>query len=392
MDLLQNPFNILTATQQDNRHRIMELAEERVLLSDADECMAARAELINPRKRISAEVAWLPGVAPERAYDMLMLLESSTGNHLGSDKSTSITPVDSLAAALSRLPYAKKYNVAGKVLELLKLSDGHFTEVREFLGIDTLTPIARANLLAARMSRLPDNTPDVVAEWILALAEAFEAINPTEVGATLNEERRVSGFPEITDLPTIAAEIQHRRHYYQQVIKSVLENISVAKKRVMAVNSILCEVEVIGKPPWPILIEDTLDSYEVGARAFLEIVEKNIETQNKKLRIAAEAEKPDTIFTPMVDEFIQTVEDWGIIAYPIQLNKKRQGLYDSASHRVERRVQQLAIHLFNEYDKLHASQRILNMLQAVFDGLPEIIERITADLETLNKIAEQREQ
>ena len=392
MDLLQNPFNILTATQQDSRHRIMELAEERVLLSDADECMAARAELINPRKRISAEVAWLPGVAPERAYDMLMLLESSTGNHLGSDKSTSITPVDSLAAALSRLPYAKKYNVAGKVLELLKLSDGHFTEVREFLGIDTLTPIARANLLAARMSRLPDNTPDVVAEWILALAEAFEAINPAEVGATLNEERRVSGFPEITDLPTIAAEIQHRRHYYQQVIKSVLENISVAKKRVMAVNSILCEVEVIGKPPWPILIEDTLDSYEVGARDFLEIVEKNIETQNKKLRIAAEAEKPDTIFTPIVDEFIQTVEDWGVIAYPIQLNKKRQGLYDSTSHRVERRVQQLAIHLFNEYDKLHASQRILNMLQAVFDGLPEIIERITADLETLNKIAEQREQ
>lgn len=239
MDLLQNPFYILTATQQDNLHRIMELAEERGLLSDADECMAARETLINPRKRISAEVAWLPGVAPERAYDMLMLLESSAGNHLGSDKSTSMTPTDSFAAALSRLPYAKKYNVADKVLELLKLSDGHFTEAGKFLGIGILTPVARANLLAARILRLPDCTPDVIAEWILALVQAFETINPTEVCTTLNEERRVSGFPEITDLSTIETEIQNLRLYYRQIIKSTLENILTAKARVRAVTIVL---------------------------------------------------------------------------------------------------------------------------------------------------------
>ena len=81
----------------------MELAEERGLLSDADECLAARAELTNPRKRISAEMAWLPGVAPERVYDILLLLESSVGNRLGCDKPTSITPVDSLAADIMRV-------------------------------------------------------------------------------------------------------------------------------------------------------------------------------------------------------------------------------------------------------------------------------------------------
>ena len=54
MDLLQNPFYILTATQQDNLHRIMELAAEQRLLLDTDECVAAQATLTNPRKRISA--------------------------------------------------------------------------------------------------------------------------------------------------------------------------------------------------------------------------------------------------------------------------------------------------------------------------------------------------
>ena len=32
MDLLQNPFYILTASPRDNRQRIMELADERSLL------------------------------------------------------------------------------------------------------------------------------------------------------------------------------------------------------------------------------------------------------------------------------------------------------------------------------------------------------------------------
>ena len=208
MDILQNPFNILNATQRDSRHRIMELAEERSLVSDTDECMEARAELTNPRKRISAEIAWLPGVAPERVYDILLLLESSVGNRLGCDKPTSVAPVDSLAATLARLPYAKKSNVADEVLEILKLSKEDFTEIGEFLGIHTLTPIARANLLAARMLRLPDYTPNVVAEWILAIAQTFETIDPSEVRAILNVERGESGFPKIIGLSDITSEIQ----------------------------------------------------------------------------------------------------------------------------------------------------------------------------------------
>ena len=129
MDLLQNPFYILNATQRDSRERIIDLAEERSLLSDADKCMAARAELTNPRKRISAEMTWLSGVVPERVYEILLLLESSVGNHLSCDNTTSVS-VDSLVAALIRAPYGKKSNIADEVLETLKLSKGNFTRSR----------------------------------------------------------------------------------------------------------------------------------------------------------------------------------------------------------------------------------------------------------------------
>ena len=392
MDLLQNPFYILNATQQDNRHRIMELAEEQSLLSNADLCIAARAELTNPRKRISAEMTWLPGVAPERVYDMLLLLKASVGNCLDCKKTTSIAPADSLASVLARLPYTKKSSVADEVLEILKLSKGGFREVGKFLGIYTLTPIARANLLAARMLRLPYYTSDVVAEWILAIAQTFENINPSEVCAILNTERGESGFPKITEFSDITSEIQNCRHYYQQVIKFVLDNIPSAKERVKTLM-IVVEAAIDGDTNhWPILIEDTVDSYEEGAEVFLEIEGKNIETQKKEIRIAVDAETSDAVLTPMVNELLQTVKDWDIIAQPIQLNKNRQGLRHNASHDVADRVRQLAIYLFNEYNKLDFSQKILNVLQDVFTEVPAITERITADLETLNKIAERREQ
>ena len=392
MDILQNPFNILNATQRDSRHRIMELAEERSLVSDTDECMEARAELTNPRKRISAEVAWLPGVPPERVYDILLLLELSVGNRLGCDAITPIAPAASLAAALVRVPYAKKSTIADEVLETLKLSKRDFREVSEFLGIHTLTPIARANLLAARMLRLPDYTPNVVAEWILAIAQTFETIDPSEVRAILNVEREVSGFPEITELSDITSEIQNCRRYYQQVIKFVLDNILSAKERVRTVMIAVESTTDSDTNHWPILVEDTVDAYEEEAETFFEIEEKNIETQEKKIRIAADEETSDAVLAPMVDELLQAVKDWDVIAQPIQLNKNRRGLRHNASHDVADRVRLLAIFLFNEYDKLYFSQQILNPLKEVFAEVPEINDRITADLEILNKIAKQREQ
>ena len=395
MDLLQNPFYILAATQRDNLHRIMELAAERSLLLDADECIAAQATLTNPRKRISAEMAWLPGGVPERVSDILMLLEGAAENHPLSVNATSIVPDATLAAALLRLPYAKGYNVADKILALLKRPEAHFASIGKFLGIESLTPIARANLLAARIARLRTDAPDVVAEWILAIAQAFENVNPTEVCATLNKDRRVSGFPEITDLSTIESEIQQRRLHYRQVIKSALENISVAKVRVRAVTIVLLEVEAATEnapPIGSILIDDAIDVYEIGVESFLASVEKNIETLEQNIRVAAEHEKPTASFALMVDELIEIVKEWGVITRPIRLKKKRQGLHDTASSRVGNRVREFAIHLFNEYDKLRASQQILTSLQEMFNEVPEIVEGITVNLETLNKIATQREQ
>src|SRR5690554_6831225 len=104
MDLLQNPFYILTASPRDNRRRIMELADEKSLLLDSSECMNARSDLTNPRKRLSAEIAWLPGAGPKRVGEILSFLESQPIDLLSVEKISPMARANLLAAGLARLP------------------------------------------------------------------------------------------------------------------------------------------------------------------------------------------------------------------------------------------------------------------------------------------------
>jgi hypothetical protein len=338
MDLLQNPFHILNASPRDNRRRIMELADERSLLLDSSECMEARSDLTNPRKRLSAEVAWLPGIGPKRVGEVLSLLESS--------------PTDLLA-------------------------------------VDKLSSIARANLLASGLARLPDHNADDVAEWILEISWAFEDLDPEELSVIINEERVVSGFPEVSDLSAVEAEIQERRRHYRQVIKSALDNLS-PKELVEAVTVAVESATDDGEEHGPILIADLIDSYEVEAQGFLDKEEGNIRALVEKLRAAVDAERPDSTLAPMVNQLIQVVKNWDTVAQPIQVSTKSRGLDHDASHRVAGLVRGLAIHMFNEHGKLDFSQQLTNMLQEVFAEVGEVAERTAEDADALGEIAEQR--
>jgi rubrerythrin len=351
----------------------MELADERSLLLDSNECMEAHSDLTNPRKRLSAEVAWLPGIGPKRAGEVLSLLESSP---------------------------------------------------KDLLAVDKLLAIARANLLAAGLARLTDHNADNVAEWILEIAWAFEDIDPEELSVIINEERVVSGFPEVSDLSAVEAEIQERRRYYRQVIKSALDNLS-PKELVEAVTVVVESATDDGEEHGPILISDIVDSYEVEAQGFLDKEERNINTLVEKIRqyldmfqcphcghIQSKDDEclkcgiifhkfikqkgggdtgvSDDVIFPLISQLIQIVRNWDTVAQPIQLSAKSRGLDHGASHRVAGLVRGLAIYMFNEHGKLDFSQQLTSMLQEVFAEVGKVAERTAEDANSLDDIAEQR--
>ncbi len=338
MDLLQNPFYVLAATPRDNRIRIMELAEERSLSHEAEECANARSELINPRKRLSAEVAWLPGIGPKRAGEILALLESSPST---------------------------------------------------LIAVNNMSSIARANMLAAAVRRLPAHDAEELAEWILCIASQFEDIEAETLQRIINEERIVSAFPEVSDLSLLESEVQGRRAHYRAAIKSAL-NLLPPRELVKAITVTVERATNNGAKQGPILVEDLVDSYEVEAQEFFEKEEGNIVKLVGQLGAAVDAGQSDTIMEQMVRELVQVVQNWDYVAQPIQLCAQSRGHDHDASHRVAGIVRELAVHLFNEHDKLDISQKLTELLQEVFAEIAGVAERSDEDAEALSEIAEQR--
>ena len=340
MDLLQNPFHILNATSRDNRWRIMELAEERSLFLDSTECTRARSDLTNPRRRLSAEIAWLTGVSPKNVRAFIQWISK---------------PVRSIPSGLDKLP-----------------------------------SLAHANILAAGLSQLiGPYSSDKMSEWILALSFAFEEISPEVVSLQINEERIVSGFPEVNNLSMVEEEIQERRRHYCKVIKSALDNLS-AKDIVKTVTLVVESATDNGEVHGPILIDDLVDSYDVEAQSFLIKEAENIEVLVEKIRTAVDTERPDSILSTMVNQLIQVVKNWDAVAQPIQVSTKSRGLDHDASHHVSGLVRGLAVYLFNKHEKLDFSRQLTNMLQEVFAEVVDVAELTAKDASALNDIAEQR--
>ena len=340
MNIFETPFWILGATLRDDRHRLMELAEEKSLHSDEDIISSASGVLTNPRKRLSAEMAWLPGLGPKRVAELVAQLQSDSN----------------------------------KVLHQ-----------------ENLPALARANLLVAGLKNVTGGiAKEDIAKWIVEIAAAFDEIDPKEALSLINEEREVSGFPAVTDHHALEAEIESRRHYYRTVVRVALNQLSPTEL-VGVITEIVESAAGMGDMPAPLLIDDLVEMYEVEAQDFLNKEEENIDDLLGRVRTAADEGASDSSLSRVVDELINVVKNWDFVAQPIQLSTKARGLGHEASTRVARKVRGVVIHLFNKHDKLDLSQKMTSMLQEVFAEVVDVADRTEEDAFTLEDIAEQRQ-
>ncbi|MDR0816757.1 MAG: HrpB1 family type III secretion system apparatus protein [Desulfovibrio sp.] len=339
MGLLENPFHILTATVRDNRQKIMELADERSLLLDPDTCMQARATLTHPRQRLAAEMSWLPGISPKQADKIISQLHSM--------------PISLFSA---KIP----------------------------------VQIAHTNVLASALTQLPALAAENVAKWIIAIADAFESVDPEELRMMINEDRVVSGFPEVTELSVIEGEIQERRRDYKQAIRAILDKLT-SSELVKAVTITVETATEVGEKQGPILIDDLVDAYAVDANEFLCKEEENIKTMLDELKSAVEIGNSDAALNAIIDQLTVVIKNWDFVAQPIQVSTKSRGQGHDESQRIAAIIRNVAIDLWNNHQKLELSQRIADILQEVFAEVVTVAERTAEDANALEKIAENRE-
>jgi hypothetical protein len=329
----QSPFEILGVTTRDDRRRIVELAEEKSLELEHDVCQKARSDLTNPRIRLSVEIAWLAGVSPRRASQLLENLLNE--------------------------PMA----------------------VRDESGLPTL---AHLNLLAAAFELVDaQHNADNLAEFIQEVALLAEDLDAEEVLRDINEDRVVSGFPEVRALDQIETELVERKRHYRNTIRAALNRLSPTTL-IQVMTDAVDESTECGEVHASELIDELVDSYEVETQGVLQKEAEGIQKLIKSIRDSADS--GEAAVKPYVDRLDSVVRNWDMIAQPIQLSAKARGIDHEASCELAYEIRSLAIDLFNNHSMLTQSQRITSLLQELFAELPEVSERVGEDANALEEI------
>jgi hypothetical protein len=339
--LHRNAFFLLGATVHDDSRRILELADERGLVLESSVCAKARADLTIPRNRLGAELAWLPGVPPERVSELIENLRSD------------ITSV---------------------------LRYGHEKD----------SWVANANLVAAALEAF-DSTFEIEnwCTWIGYLSTCTEKIEAMEVLNILNEDRAVAGFATIKSVDPVESELAERRRYYAGVINNILNDLPPAK--LVAVLSLVVERATLkGERQASLLIDDVVDGYQTKAEAVIQAGADGIK------RLIAAARKTGPLGAQAIKPLIDALEDalgrWNRLARPLQLSLKARGLDHDASRELAMSVRSLGVDLFNEHNLLDVSVRLVKLVSDMFAALPEVKEQIDEDVKALRGIVSDRQE
>lgn len=337
--LHKSAFAVLGATPRDDRRRIVELAEEKSLELDYEICQKARSDLTNPRTRLSAEIAWLPGVSPRKATQL--------------------------------------------VANLLKNPMG----AREESGLPVL---AHLNLQAAAFDAVDDEYDADGLTWFIAeMAYLAEELDAEDVLRDINEDRSVSGFPEVKALDQVEAELTERKRYYCGAIKDALNRLP-PMTLIQVMTETVDSVTSGGEDHAPGLIDDLVDSYEVETQ---DILQREAENVRKLIKAARDSVgSGEAAVKPYVDRLDAVARNWDKIAQPIQLNSKARGIDHEASRELAREIRNLAIDLFNDHDMLAQSRQLTSLVHDIFSELPDVYERVSEDAEALAGIQQRRDE
>lgn len=338
-ELLQSPFAVLGVTTLDNRRRIVEVAEEKSLDIDYEICQKARSDLTNPRTRLTVEIGWLPGVSPRRAGQLL--------DNLLND------------------PMA----------------------IRQESGLPTL---AHLNLLAAALETVDDSfDANDFAEFIIEIAYLTEDLAPEEILRDINEDRAVSGFPEVRALDQLEAELTERKRCYRTTIKNALDRLPTLTL-IQVMTETVDGVTSGGEGHAPELVDDLVDSYAVETQDILQKEAENVQKLIKAIRDRAGSGSASV--KPNLDKLDAVVRNWDKIAQPIQLSYKARGIDHDVSRNLAYEIRSLAIDLFNDHDMLTHSQRMMSLIKELFSEVPEVADRVEVDTDALDDILQQRKQ
>ena len=337
MSLTSNPFYILDATPSDNRQRIIALANDRRLDGNEGTIREARSTLLTPRKRLAAEIAWLPGLEGEEIRQVL----AAKNEH------------PDVARRMTDLPALARANL---------MADG----------------LVEADLQVVLSSDL--------AEWIVQLAVAHDHIRSDKVTTAVNEARLASGVP-MASQQDVVDELRGRRNHFRDAMERCLDGFAL-ERMVEVVTLVVNLATQVGARHAPPLIDGLIDSYyERRVREKMAVKRQEIGKLVSQVR-----GRVGVGVANIVAQIECAVVAWDVMAQPTQVSLASRGMSHSASNEIMYEVRNLAVDLFNKHHLLDVAQRLTKTLREVFAEMEPITELLDKDVSALDGIAKRVEE
>ena len=335
MEILNNPFHTLGVNIRDNKSTIVDISEEKALVDDEMIVEKALSILINPKKRISAEIGWLPGLGPKKADTAIEELKNSPSS---------------------------------------------------IFNMKSAPPLSMANLLVDAFNKEITNlSENEASEWVILIAELYDECQVEEIKNLLNEERSISGFPEISKSDDILDVLKERGDYYRRSILNALEKLEFD----LYVNIITLAADTstnYGLKQGTVLIANIVDSYETTVQDFFDKENTKIENIVNEITDLVETDYQDTILIKKIDNLENVVKKWDLKAQPIQLIARSRGTEHEISNEIYGLIRNLTLNLTNEHDLFEISKRLTILQQEVFAEDDRILERTEEDIDSLDDL------
>lgn len=328
MNLQNNPFYILKISCAAGRRDIMTAAEEMGFFFDPAVCAEAQNALINPGKRLEAELEWFPEVDES----VLTQIQSAIEN-------------------------------------------------QEPIPTDGLTALSRFNATLYNFSISEESNVFEIGYDIIDLDDQFASLDPTMVTECINRNHAIAKIGEVTE-----QEIQDKLNRKRDSIRKTIGERLSALDENDYVSFITLLAEKCGyqtEHGAGSILLDIIDQYEVRMQTKIEAKTEEVRSAIKQIR---ESPVDDSFSLQLkIKALIAHVKEWDKLAQPLQLKSQASGMPHQISIDLGYEIRGLALFLHNEKSKTDEALTITEAMKGVFAELGNLSDQFNADADALKE-------
>lgn len=330
--LEKNPFFVLEVAPTDKRATIISKAEEKAFFLEGNSCEEAQTSLLNPSKRISAEMDWFCGCD-----------EATTSNISQSIKNK--TPIST----------------------------------------DGLTGLAKLNATLFNFALSSYDDYFEIGYAILDIDELYDAIIPFELVETLNKCHSQAGILAVSE-DEVERELGKKREQIRKFISAKTENLPeedyIEFVTMVAEKCIADEDYDDG-----VVIADVVDQYKLNMQSAIEAVTEEISVQIGRIKRISNAEGIEANISTLV----RRLKKWDKLVQPLQLKSMASGAAHQVSENVGYDVRELCLWLHNEQEMTEVALSLVDAMKEIFAEVGNLFDVFTSDYNSLSRILSEEE-